>query len=222
MELLPDLSGLPVGAKGGKQPQVHGVAGLYLVANVGGEPAVLLIAESGEAAKPAAMARIPPHVPNRGQMWNPPGGKADPKEDKSLFDTARREFREEVGLREKWIGRLKDKFPRKVAIDNVHSSNNREAWVVRVFDTEADKVEAHFGLANAGRSRKTRMGTRLSSEASGYVWVRVSDLRKAANNKRAMAYDEPVIDIGTGKAGAFKIQLRMRWVAELAKRREFS
>jgi len=222
MELLPDLSGLPVGAKGGKQPQVHGAAGLYLVANVEGHPAVLMIAESGEAAKPAAMARIPPHVPNRGQMWNPPGGKADPVKDRSLFDTARREFREEVGLQEKWIRNLKNAFPGKVKIDNVHASNNHEAWVVRVVNTEATKVEAHFGLANAGRSRKTRMGTRLSSEASGYVWVRVSDLRTAANNSKTMAYAEPVIDIGKGKAGAFKIQLRMRWVAELALRREFS
>ena len=55
MELLPDLSGLPVGAKGGKQPQVHGVAGLSLAANVGGEPAVLLIAE----VKRPALIHVP-------------------------------------------------------------------------------------------------------------------------------------------------------------------
>lgn len=228
MEPLPDLSGLTIGAKGGKQPQqaqqpqAHGAAGMYLVADVKGQPAVLLIAESGYGATPAAKALIPNHVPNGGLMWNPPGGKAD-TEDQTLFDTARREFREEVGLRVvKWIRSLKHKFPGKVRVERVYSGNSREAWMVRVLQTEADKVEAHLDLPAAGGSRKTRMGTRLSSEANGYVWVRVSDLRKAANNKKAMVYDEPVIDIGKGKAGEFKIQLRMRWTAELALRREFS
>lgn len=232
---LPDLTGLPVGGKGGGKGNTvptpapvatGGAAAVWLVANYKGNPCVLMVAETAKDC--AADKSIPDLKAMWGKgsqyQWHLPGGGWKPEDGTGadrLMNTAIREFYEETGAKQRsaWYTMLRLKHAARAKKNPgskpylqeaiVYQGNSRGEFLVQI-DSEVDKVGKLIGLPMYDKSRKQQMNQPgLSKETAGYLWVPLDRLKLTS-----LKYPNPVVHLSSKHKIA--IQLRFRGTAKTA------